>query len=211
MENQQTGVERPTGGRSLVVSSEGGVYSWAHAVGGRMEVLHDLVAELQAASLGAVATKGIVTELVDGTVGVMGRGAFLVLLLGGLALIGAATGLLFGVNGPTPPIGEARTGGPVETSNPPDVDGPGGVAGPDLGAQEVPFSDADWKRIQEGLRAAGFYAGEIDGRIGPGTRGAIRNWQTALGLEATSYLDEAQGAELVALALDADADAARQS
>jgi len=39
------------------------------------------------------------------------------------------------------------------------------------------------KKIQEALRLAGFYEGEIDGKIGPKTRKAIRDFQAAKGLK----------------------------
>ena len=68
-------------------------------------------------------------------------------------------------------------------------------------AEAVPsFDRSARRRIQGGLQAAGFYPGVIDGLFGPGTLGAIRNWQTARGAEATGYLDEAQAEELMALA-----------
>ena len=45
------------------------------------------------------------------------------------------------------------------------------------------------RRIQQGLRAAGFDPGGADGLFGPRTRAAIRNWQLARGTRATGYLD----------------------
>ncbi|MCM8766084.1 MAG: peptidoglycan-binding protein [Candidatus Omnitrophica bacterium] len=39
------------------------------------------------------------------------------------------------------------------------------------------------KRIQEALKKAGFYSGEIDGKIGPKTREAIKKFQSARGLK----------------------------
>ena len=39
------------------------------------------------------------------------------------------------------------------------------------------------KKIQEALKIAGFYKGEIDGKIGPKTREAIRKFQAAKGLK----------------------------
>ena len=139
------------------------------------------------------------TEVVDGAVGLMGRGPFLIVLVGGLALVGAGTGLLFRVNGTTSPMSDAAIGGAAATNAPPTGSAPGSTTA-ELAAGERGFDRAARLGIQEGLRAAGFYAGAVDGLIGPRTRGAIRNWQTAQGLEATGYLDEAQGAELMALA-----------
>ena len=42
--------------------------------------------------------------------------------------------------------------------------------------------------VQRGLLEAGFDPGEWDGLLGVGTRGALREWQSARGLEATGYL-----------------------
>ncbi|RME15454.1 MAG: hypothetical protein D6801_07415, partial [Alphaproteobacteria bacterium] len=53
--------------------------------------------------------------------------------------------------------------------------------------------------VQEGLAAAGFYHGAIDGAIGPGTRGSIRAYQSAIGAPATGALTGAQINDLVAL------------
>ncbi len=36
--------------------------------------------------------------------------------------------------------------------------------------------------VQKALKAAGFYNGDVDGKIGPGTREAVRNFQRANGL-----------------------------
>ena len=52
------------------------------------------------------------------------------------------------------------------------------------------------REIQEGLRAAGFDPGGVDGMFGPRTRAAIRNWQTARGERSTGYLDGASVAGL---------------
>ena len=93
------------------------------------------------------------------------------------------------------PAGEAERGTAVQPEAPvPDV----ATAGTAEGAPS--FDRSAWRRIQGGLKAAGFYPGSIDGLFGPGTRGAIRNWQTARGAEATGSLDEAQAEELMALA-----------
>ena len=47
------------------------------------------------------------------------------------------------------------------------------------------------RRIQEGLRAAGFDPGGADGLFGPRTRAAIRSWQSARGGRASGYLNGA--------------------
>ena len=45
------------------------------------------------------------------------------------------------------------------------------------------------RRIQLGLRSAGFDPGGADGLFGPRTRAAIRAWQSSRGVRATGYLD----------------------
>ena len=55
---------------------------------------------------------------------------------------------------------------------------------------------ASRRRVQEGLRAAGFDPGGADGVFGPRTRTAIRGWQSSRGSRATGYLD---GSSVVAL------------
>lgn len=44
--------------------------------------------------------------------------------------------------------------------------------------------DPDSKTIQQALKDLGFYQGEIDGKIGPKTKAAIKEFQTKSGLEA---------------------------
>ena len=56
------------------------------------------------------------------------------------------------------------------------------------------------RRVQEGLRAAGFDPGGADGMFGPGTRAAIRGWQSSRGVRATGYLDGASTAALRSVA-----------
>ena len=76
--------------------------------------------------------------------------------------------------------------------------------------------------IQEGLAASGFDAGAADGLFGPGTRRALREWQSARGVPATGYLDAASTAALRTAGQDAarveaqrqaerEAEAARQA
>ena len=45
------------------------------------------------------------------------------------------------------------------------------------------------RQIQEGLRASGLDPGAADGLFGPGTRAALREWQSTRGMPATGYLD----------------------
>lgn len=51
--------------------------------------------------------------------------------------------------------------------------------------------------LQVALKWAGFYQGAIDGAFGPGTRGAMSNWQQANDYEATGVLTTQQRAALL--------------
>lgn len=52
------------------------------------------------------------------------------------------------------------------------------------------------KKIQEALKIAGFYQGEIDGKIGPQTKKAIRDFQAAKGLAVDGKVGPKTWAEL---------------
>lgn len=52
------------------------------------------------------------------------------------------------------------------------------------------------KDIQAALKNAGFYTGEVDGRIGPMTRKAIKDFQTSKGLTADGKVGPKTWAEL---------------
>ena len=54
------------------------------------------------------------------------------------------------------------------------------------------LDDATRRRIQQGLRSAGFDAGRPDGVFGPRTRQSIRQWQASRGAWASGYLTGAQ-------------------
>ena len=64
--------------------------------------------------------------------------------------------------------------------------------------------------IQEGLAASGFDAGAADGLFGPGTRRALREWQSSRGVRATGYLDASSLAALRTAGEDAARVAARR-
>jgi peptidoglycan hydrolase-like protein with peptidoglycan-binding domain len=51
--------------------------------------------------------------------------------------------------------------------------------------------------LQVALQYFGFYRGGIDGAFGPGTRGAMTDWQIARGLEPTGVLTTRQRAQLL--------------
>ena len=57
--------------------------------------------------------------------------------------------------------------------------------------------------VQQGLTSSGYTSGLADGQFGPATRAALQAWQTAMGFEATGYLDQAQADALTALGREA--------
>ena len=63
--------------------------------------------------------------------------------------------------------------------------------------------------VQRGLLEAGFDPGEWDGLVGTGTRGALREWQSARDLDATGYLTAATAELLRTVGEQAVADAER--
>jgi peptidoglycan hydrolase-like protein with peptidoglycan-binding domain len=65
-----------------------------------------------------------------------------------------------------------------------------------VAAGEPVLSTAQMRAIQQGLTARGHYSGGIDAVFGPGTRNAIRAYQSAVGAQATGYLTPAQAEEL---------------
>lgn len=67
-----------------------------------------------------------------------------------------------------------------------------------LKALDAGLSEVQRQTLQHGLAAAAFYNGAIDGDFGPGTRAAIRAWQTARKAEATGLLTAEQMLELTA-------------
>lgn len=52
------------------------------------------------------------------------------------------------------------------------------------------------KQIQRALKNAGYYQGQIDGKIGPRTQEAIRKFQKAKGLKADGIVGKKTSAEL---------------
>ncbi|MCB6178717.1 serine protease [Rhodobacter sp. Har01] len=65
-------------------------------------------------------------------------------------------------------------------------------------ASEAALTEDDRKLLQTALQWFGFYAGGIDGAIGPGSRKSMAAWQESLGLEPTGVLTTRQRATLVA-------------
>ena len=72
----------------------------------------------------------------------------------------------------------------------------GGGGGP---ADAIAMTRDQKMMVQGGLQNLGFYTGAIDGAIGAGTRGSIKNYQTAIGASATGRLTGAEINDLVAL------------
>jgi peptidoglycan hydrolase-like protein with peptidoglycan-binding domain len=64
-------------------------------------------------------------------------------------------------------------------------------------AAEAALPQEDRQALQEALRWEGFYAGKIDGAIGPGTRNSMAAWQASKGYDETGILTARQRAELV--------------
>jgi len=75
--------------------------------------------------------------------------------------------------------------------------GRGGSRGP---ADAVALDQQARMDIQSGLANVGFYNGAIDGLFGAGTRGSIKNYQNAIGDNATGMLTGKQINDLIALA-----------
>ena len=62
---------------------------------------------------------------------------------------------------------------------------------------EYELSRDERAEIQVALQWYGFYRGGIDADFGPGTRGAIQNWQQSNGFETTGFLTTRQRATLI--------------
>lgn len=62
---------------------------------------------------------------------------------------------------------------------------------------EAQLTRAERDELQIALQYFGFYRGGIDGAFGPGTRGAMTNWQINRGLEPTGILTTRQRAQLL--------------
>lgn len=69
------------------------------------------------------------------------------------------------------------------------------TAAPVLSEEEQKLAHNN-KQIQQALKSAGYYQGEIDGKLGPVTRKAIREFQSAKGLTADGKVGPKTWAEL---------------
>ena len=69
---------------------------------------------------------------------------------------------------------------------------------PDQARQsEAQLTREERDALQVALQYFGFYQGGIDGAFGPGTRGAMTDWQIARGLEPSGVLTTRQRAQLL--------------
>lgn len=68
-------------------------------------------------------------------------------------------------------------------------------AAPKASAAVAPLTDRN-KEIQTALKNAGFYAGSVDGKIGPKTKAAIEEFQKAKGLKADGKVGPKTWAEM---------------
>ncbi|MEM6852580.1 MAG: peptidoglycan-binding protein, partial [Pseudomonadota bacterium] len=64
---------------------------------------------------------------------------------------------------------------------------------------------------QSALQALGYYTGAIDGAYGPGTRGAVREFQRANGFDETDALSPLQTVSMICNAAESKGDAASQN
>ncbi len=81
---------------------------------------------------------------------------------------------------------ENKVGALTKKAGPQELSPPVGVReamAPDE-KDDVTVENMTKKQVQEALKNAGFYEGEIDGKIGPKTRKAIRDFQGEMGLAA---------------------------
>jgi peptidoglycan hydrolase-like protein with peptidoglycan-binding domain len=79
---------------------------------------------------------------------------------------------------------------PVEPVEPVETADDAAAADP-AAAGDLELTDADVQAIQETLKDLGYYVGPADGRRGPRTRTALRNFQRDQGLAVTGSLDVA--------------------
>ena len=78
-------------------------------------------------------------------------------------------------------------------------------------AAEPRINNADSRSVQRALNTLGFNVGEVDGKIGSGTRRSIKSYQASIGAQPTGYLSSSQLANLVEIGRSADARYDRQS
>lgn len=85
----------------------------------------------------------------------------------------------------------------------PDSEGSTRALTPDqLIEQEDDLTVFERQRIQQALRLMDLYYGDIDGVFGPGTREAIRRFQSSLSVTASGYLTESERLGLAVAAAD---------
>ena len=62
--------------------------------------------------------------------------------------------------------------------------------------EDIKVTQMSAKQIQRALKNAGFYRGSVDGKIGPKTKKAIKDFQKAHGLKVDGVMGEKTTAEL---------------
>ena len=61
---------------------------------------------------------------------------------------------------------------------------------------KVDFTKPDTRSVQKALKAAGFYDGLVDGKLGPKTQAAVREFQKSRGLKEDGVIGRQTWAEL---------------
>ena len=84
----------------------------------------------------------------------------------------------------------------VATETIPPSAAPQGVEKPAQTQSAMQEKDAKAKDIQKALKNAGFYAGSIDGKLGPKTKMAVEEFQKSKGLKADGKVGPKTWAEL---------------
>jgi membrane-bound lytic murein transglycosylase B len=80
----------------------------------------------------------------------------------------------------------------------------GGPLAAELPEVETPLSRAHIERLQRRLAQLGFDPGPVDGLVGPGTRAALRSWQSSVGRIADGYPDPSTLAALAETEADSE-------
>jgi His-Xaa-Ser repeat protein HxsA len=85
----------------------------------------------------------------------------------------------------------AQTSAPAPSAAAPSSAPPATTAAPSASSQaSAPATGNTIQSAQQALQQGGYYKGTVDGKMGPHTRQAIRNFQQAKGLHATGHLNQ---------------------
>ena len=105
-----------------------------------------------------------------------------------LGLAASGAGYAQQAGNSAPPSG---SNAPAAAIPPADTPSSAGMTGPGTQASApVHLSQSHLRQVQEQLKTAGLYKGEIDGRMGPDTRRAIATFQEQNGMQNTGRLDQ---------------------